>query len=329
MIDLAIVGLGRWGRVLVESVQGRSDAVRFTHAVTGTPAHAADYCRAHGLELRPTLEEVLADSGVHGVVLATPHSLHEAQVIAAAAAGKAVFCEKPFTLTVAAAERAVAAAERAGIVLAVGHNRRFLPALRRMHGWIEEGRIGRALHVEGNISSHVGGRYAPDSWRLDTEESPAGGMAGAGIHLVDAMIHLLGPIAEVQAQSFRLAHDVPLDDTTSMLFRFESGATGYLATLTATAPTFRLQVFGEAGSLELRSPTVLEHVPLGGERTLWTFPAVDIERAQLEAFASAIAGGPAFPVPLDEVVAGIRAFEAVPVSATEHRRILLDRTPIT
>lgn len=323
MINLAIIGLGRWSRVLVDAVQDRSETVRFTHGVARTPANAEAYALAKGIALAPSLDAVLADPAVDGVVLATPHSQHEAQVVAAAAAGKHVFCEKPFTLTAASAARAIDAVTRAGVVLAVGHNRRFLPAIERMHAMIGEGRLGRLLHVEGNMSAHVGARYREGMWRVDPTESPAGGMAGSGIHLIDAMIHLLGPITEVQAQSHRVVHDIPFDDTTNMLFRFASGATGYLVALTATAPTTRLQVFGDAGSLELRGRTVLEHVPVLGERTTWTFPEVDIERAELEAFAAAIAGGQPFRVPLDEVLAGIEVFEAVPLSAADRslRRI--------
>ncbi|TVQ28898.1 MAG: gfo/Idh/MocA family oxidoreductase, partial [Geminicoccaceae bacterium] len=172
MIDLAIVGLGRWGRVLVDSVQGQSERVRFTKAATRTPANAEGYAAAKGLALVQDLDALLADPTVDGIVLATPHSQHAAQVIQAAAAKKPVFCEKPFTLTRESAAAAVAAATEAGIVLAVGHNRRFLPAVQRMHALIAEGAIGKLLHVEGNMSGHVGQRYKAGMWRVDPSESP-------------------------------------------------------------------------------------------------------------------------------------------------------------
>src|SRR5437016_14213154 len=98
MIDAAIVGLGRWGRTLVEAVQGKSDKLRFTRAVSRNPGRLQDAAARYRLELVSELDAVLADPGIDAVVLASPHSLHCEQIVAAATAGKAVFCEKPLTL---------------------------------------------------------------------------------------------------------------------------------------------------------------------------------------------------------------------------------------
>src|SRR5215472_13977865 len=103
MIDAAIVGLGRWGKALVEAVQGKSQSLRFTHAVSRDPDNLSDYAAEHRLELAGALEPVLANPAIAAVVLAT-HSLHYQQILAVAAAGKAVFCEKPLTLRKAEAE---------------------------------------------------------------------------------------------------------------------------------------------------------------------------------------------------------------------------------
>src|SRR5262249_16869282 len=98
MIRAAIVGLGRCGRSLVASVQGKTKGRRFGLAHTRTRATAEDFCRGRGLALVDSYEQVLADPNVDAVVLATPHSLHESQIIAAAAAGKHIHVEKPITL---------------------------------------------------------------------------------------------------------------------------------------------------------------------------------------------------------------------------------------
>ena len=130
MIRAAIVGLGSWGKTLVGSVQGphnHSDDIRFTTACTRTPANAQDYCREHGMQLTANYESILADRDIDAVVLATPNSLHESQITQAAAAGKHIYVEKPFTLTLASARAAVAAVTRAEVTLAVGLNRRFHP----------------------------------------------------------------------------------------------------------------------------------------------------------------------------------------------------------
>jgi predicted dehydrogenase len=314
MIRLAIVGPGRWGRVLTESVQGISEAVRFTHAVARSPAKAAAWCAAQDIQLSDNFDAILANADLDGVVLTTPHSQHAEQIAVGAAAGKNIFCDKPVTLTRASAEIAMQAVRASGVVFAAGHNRRFLPAVSRMKTMIAGGDLGRILHVEGNMSGHVGTRYTSDMWRVDPVESPSGGLAGSGIHVIDTMIHLLGPIAAVTAQSDRLVHQVELDDTTSMLFRFENRATGYLTAMTATMPIFRIQVFGEKGGLELRGETDLTWTPVEGVRKSWAFPSVSTERLQLEAFASAISSGTSYSISLDDVVNGVAAFEAVSTS---------------
>ncbi|MEM6741284.1 MAG: Gfo/Idh/MocA family oxidoreductase [Pseudomonadota bacterium] len=314
MIRLALIGPGRWGRILAEAVVGVSDIVTVTHAVARSPAKAAAWCARHGIALSDDYAALLADPAVHGVILATPHSQHAEQIAAAAAARKPVFCEKPVTLTRVSAEAAMAAMRAAGLPFAAGHNRRFLPAIAQMKEMIERGDLGTILHVEGNMSGHVGARYTPDMWRVDPVESPAGGLAGSGIHVIDAMIHLLGPITAVTAQSDRLVHEIALDDTTAMLLRFASRATGYLTAMTATAGIFRLQVFGERGWLELRGETELTLSPVDGVRTVWTFPAVATERLQLEAFARSIQTGDPFPISLDDVINGVAVFEGVSAS---------------
>ena len=120
MLRMAIVGMGSWGQALVESVQGKSEHLKFTAGYTRTAAKAADFCREHGIRQAASYEEILADRNIDGVLLATPNSQHSQQVVQAAAAGKHVFCEKPFTLNAAAARTAIEAARKAGIVLGVG-----------------------------------------------------------------------------------------------------------------------------------------------------------------------------------------------------------------
>ena len=124
----------------MESVQGVSDGIQFVAAASRT--HSDDhrqFAQAHGLTLHPTYEAVLADPQVDAVVLATPHSLHSEQVIAAAQAKKHVFCEKPFALTKADAEAAVSATRHAQVTLGLGYNRRFHPEMVKLRSRIRGG----------------------------------------------------------------------------------------------------------------------------------------------------------------------------------------------
>ena len=178
MQRLALVGPGRWGRILVESVQGVSKTVIFTQAVARSPAKAAEWCAAQGIALSDDLTTVLSDPQIDGVVLATPHSQHKDQIMQVAQAGKDLFCEKPIALTLADAKTALQEVKNAGIVFAAGHNRRFLPVVERMKTMVTSGDLGTILHIEGNMSSHVGFDeiYTSDMWRVAPGESPAGGV---------------------------------------------------------------------------------------------------------------------------------------------------------
>ena len=177
MIRAAIVGLGRWGRSLVASVQGKTEDISFVAAQTRTRATAEDFCRTHGIALRDRYEEVLADPAIDAVVLATPHSAHESEVLAAAAAGKHIHVEKPITLDRASADRAVAAARKAGVVLAVGFNRRFHPAVTAIRERLRSGELGHVVSMVAQHTTSTGQFIGPDNWRAAPAEAPASASA--------------------------------------------------------------------------------------------------------------------------------------------------------
>jgi len=327
MLRCAIVGLGRWGQCLVDSCQSEGrpvgDEIRFTHAVAHSPDKHKEYCTNQHLVLTDDYKNVLAVSDVDAVVLATPHSQHFTQITDAAVAGKHVFVEKPFTLGQEDAASAATSASDAGIVLAVGHNRRFLPALIDLRSMIDNGDLGIVTHMEGNFSGPFGLDYDQTMWRASATESPAGGMTAMGIHIVDALIYLGGPISKVSAQSFGEVLDVEMDDTTSAMMRFENGASALLSTLCATARQWRLQVFGTKGWAQLRDHHVLDFCPAGQlQADTKTYPETDIERAELEAFAAACRGDIEYSVTLSEAVHGIAVQDAIIESATADSALL-------
>jgi predicted dehydrogenase len=329
MIQAAIVGLGTWGQHLVGAVQGQSDVIRFTAGATRTPGKAADFCSKNRIRLLSTYENLLADPGVDAVVLATPHSTHGEQIIAAAEARKHVFVEKPLGLSRAECERAVAACAEHKVTLAVGYNWRFQPALREIKRMLEDGRLGRLLHIEGSFCGPSAYRFRREHWRQDRDEVPAGGMTGRGVHVVDAMLYLAGRIDSVVAQSSRRVQDFGADDTTSMLFRFASGATGYLGTVIATAETWRMQVFGsngwaEVGDVEHLSTWTLRTCLLDRANlsvkyppTTTNFQNISTERAELEHFARAAQERRPLAVPGGDEVHNVAVLEAIVRSARD------------
>jgi len=325
VIRAAIVGMGRWGQNLVECTQGKTDKIRFTVGVARTPEKAKAFAAAHGLRLVSAYEAVLADPDVDAVVLATPHTQHAEQVTAAARAGKHVFTDKPFALTRASAEAAVRACADAKHVLAVGFNWRYQPALREIRRMVHDGRLGRLLHIEGNFNGPSVYRFPREHWRQQAEEGPAGGMTGRGVHVVDAMLYLAGPVASVVAQSERLTLDYGLDDTTSMLFKFASGSTGYLGTVIATAEGWRMQVLGSKGWAKVGSIPHLHTWSLttcmvNAQPTVIDYPQTSTERLELEGFADAIEGRAPYACPPEDALHGVAVLEAIVKSARTGQR---------
>jgi predicted dehydrogenase len=315
MLRVAICGAGHWGTRLIESVYGRSEKLAFTIAVTRDPAGKQELKSRFGLALTTRYEDVLADKKIDAVVLATPHSQHADEIVAAARAGKHVFVEKPFTLTLRGAEGAIAACREAGITLHVGFNRRYAPAYADMQARIAAGEIGTLRHVEGHFSGPPSYQTEPGNWRSNQIESPAGAMTARGVHVLDSMLHLAGSVARVFAFSERLQHTIDVEDTTACTLRFASGATALLATLHAASKIYRIHAFGSTGALEMRSETELLVSDLDGGIERIVHAAVDKERAELEDFVDAVVQGRRFVIAPEEIVNGVAATEAIAESA--------------
>ncbi len=318
MINAAIVGLGGWGQVLVKSVQGKSDRIRFTTGVTRTPARAEEFCRKHDIALGGDYVAMLADPAIDAVVLATPHTGHAKEIVAAAEAGKHVFSEKPFTLTAAEAETALEALSSRGLKVGLGHNRRFAPNTIELKRLLEAGELGRPVQIEGqfaaNLARHEG------TWRSSRTESPVGGMTSLGVHLVDIFIHLFGRIAEVETWSRRVAMPFDIDDSTSVLLAFDDGRIGSLGTVGATASLWHVRVLATDGWAELREQNRLERQMLDGthDARQWpglAYPSYETVGAGLEAFADEVEGVAPFPITPDEIRHAVAVFEAIVRSA--------------
>jgi predicted dehydrogenase len=331
MINAAIVGLGWWGRTLVESVQG-SDHMRFVAGATRTVSpEVKAFAETHKLRLAENFEAILKDPSIQAVVLCTPHSMHAQQVVAAAQVGKHVFCEKPFALTKSDAERAVEATRKAGVALGLGYNRRFHPEMMKLRERIRSGGLGTVLHVEATMTFANALLLKPTQWRAHRDETPCGGLTPMGVHAIDGMIDLCGPIDHLYCQSFRRVVEIDSDDTTSILFRMKEGMSGYLGTLTATGPGFSFQVFGSKGSVRMEGMThvagasseerrtrlfgTCKFQPAKGEAEVWQAETLDIGRVTLDAFAKAASGGPVFPIPVEQMIHGASVTEAVVRSA--------------
>jgi predicted dehydrogenase len=294
-------------------VQGKSEKIRFVHGVSFEPDSVRDYAKEKGFTLSTTLEAALADPQVQVVWLATPHSTHRKLVEQVAAAGKPVFCEKPFALKYADALAMVDACKKAGVPVGVGQNKRFWPSMVELRRVVASGVLGRVLHIEGHYSNENSSNFfAP--WRDLPSETPGAGMTGTGIHILDAFTNLTGPTAEVNAQfvSTREGHD-PLD-TISVLFKFANGVSGFLGAVRPSPIYWRVHVFGDKGSAEALGETEVVTRLSGGKTERKEFPKVDSLLAEIEHFADAVNGKAPYPITPDEIINTIGAFEAITTS---------------
>jgi predicted dehydrogenase len=321
MLDVAMVGLGRWGQTILNSVQGKSERIRIVHGVSKEPEIAGPLAQRYGFRLSTDLQDALADPAVKAVLLATPHSLHVEQVRMVAAAGKPVWCEKPLALTRAEAARAIAAVEQARVPIGTGNNKRCFASMRELARIVRSGELGGIMHIEGHFSNEHSTRVS-GGWRDDPAESPGLGMTGAGLHVIDAFVNLAGPFRSVHARSVSRKSPPDPRDAIAGLVEFESGATGLFATVRAAPMFWRIHVFGTSGSAEARGEDELIVAKIGGAAEHRTFAHVDSLRVLLDSFADAAEGTAPFPVTPAQMLDVIGAFEAALTSLAEGRPVV-------
>jgi predicted dehydrogenase len=242
-VRLGVVGIGWFGGVLTESVKA-SGVAEVIACYARSEETRSTFADKHGCRAVGDVDEMLGDPDVDGLLIATPHSTHVDLAVRAAEAGKHVFVEKPLALTVADTRRAADAAERAGVVLQAGHNRRRQPANRRIKAMIDAGDLGTVLQLEGVHTA--GGGHKPDlpGWRRDPAECPFGGMTALGVHTVDTFHYFIGPSKRVTAFSTRLAGFNDLDEATTVLLEYEAGPIASINTTYFAPSVVSLSVLG-------------------------------------------------------------------------------------
>lgn len=318
MLRIAFVGTGWWGKELAKAAASLPERFVIAGCTALTEPERAQFCAAFGGRSYPSYDAVLADGSVDAVLLATPHTAHAPQIIAAAAAGKHVFCEKPLTLTVTTAQQAIGACEAKGVTLGIGHNRRYSRVARTMKAMIEAGACGRILHIEANYSSPGATRLAPGQWRAQREEAPGGGIAPMGLHMIDTLTWLAAPIVRLASICKRQVVAVDIDDTSATLFELENGATGSLGCVFACPMVSYLRLYGTKANLEARDNFAeLAIEPLAPDQPLvrHRFGIDDTLPAELLAFAEACEGGADFPVRPAEALHNVAVMAAIAASA--------------
>jgi predicted dehydrogenase len=332
MLNAAIVGLGWWGKILTQTL-ANSDKITVAKLLDVDADAGAAFAAERGIEFTTDYPALLADDNIDAVILATPHSLHEEQIIAAAGAGKHIFCEKPFCLNRASALRAMEAVEKAGVQVAIGHERRFEPPIMDAMALARDGKLGALMHIEANFSHDIFAVLDDTNWRLKTDESPAGGLTATLIHLMDLSISLFGQPDRVLASVECHGGVVKNGDTLTAQVKFENGCTASLNAFTHTPFFSRLAVFGSDGWVEIRDKAHVQ-APEGwffttcfkdGKAETVEYEVATPVLSNLECFADAVAGTGAYPNTPEQIVRNVSLLEAIVKSTSTEQIIRIER----
>lgn len=322
MLRTAVIGLGWWGKQIIECVD-RSDVIDVVACVDIDPDAVRAFTEARGLPLLDNYEAALEDDSIEAVILVTPHALHEAQVVAAAAAGKQIFCEKPLALDGAAAKRMIAACDEQNIVLGIGHERRYEPALEEIKRRADAGELGNLLHIEINVSYRlIAGNFKP-GWRNDPKQAPAGALTALGVHMTDWMQTIAGPVKDLYAGTADRSDDYPGSDVLAVHFNFASGVTGYMCNIATTPFYQRITVFGDKAWAEDREtthvsdpePACLTWRGLAPELYTRTYKNPDVVLKNLNEWATAATGDGHYRFTAEENLHNVQILEAIVKSA--------------
>jgi predicted dehydrogenase len=321
-LRVACIGMGWWSDVLAAAVQ-RSGKLKivacYTRSEQKRQAFAAKYqCRAAA-----SYETILADPEVEAIINTTPNDVHLATTRAAAAAGKHVFLDKPIANTVSDGRAISDICSAAGVVLALGYQRRRESQFRFIRKQIDDGVFGKLVNAEANISRDRLGQFDPGSWRYQAKGMPGGVMLQIGIHYTDVLEYLMGPVKAVSGRLAQLVLPGDNPDVASLILEHENGALSTLNASYASASEYYLMnIYGKDASAYYEMHNGLRLLKRGADGPV-AVPCAknDTIVEELEEFAAAVrgdgepeAGGGYATTSLAVVRAGI-------LSAREGRRV--------
>jgi predicted dehydrogenase len=290
-VRVGCVGIGWWSDVLADAA-GRSGALEIVSCYTRSEQKRQAFAAKYGCDAAPGYEAMLEDRRVEAVINTTPNSVHLETTRAAAQAGKHVFLDKPIANTIADARALTACCRRAGVVLALGYQRRRESHFRWVRQQIDAGEFGRMVNAEANISRDRLGKIDLTSWRYTAEGMPGGVMLQIGIHYTDVLEYLMGPIKAVSGRSAQLVLPGDNPDVASLMLEHENGALSTLnASYASAAEYYLMNVYGKEASAHYDVDHGLRFVKRGaqGARQV-SCPASDPIASELAEFARAVRG---------------------------------------
>ena len=244
-VKVASIGMGWWSDVLADAIK-RSGKLEIVACYTRSPEKREAFAAKYGCRAAPSYEAVLEDRGIEAIINTTPNNVHCETTCAAARAGKHVFLDKPIANTIADARKLTRACREAGVVLALGYQRRKESHFRWVRRQIDDGAFGTLVNAEANISRDRLGQFDLNSWRYTAEGMPGGVMLQIGIHYADVLAYLMGPIKAVRGSLAQLVLPGENPDVASLILEHQNGAISTLNACYASASEYYLMnIYGK------------------------------------------------------------------------------------
>lgn len=328
-LRVGIVGCGAISRNHLEAFAA-ADGAEVTVVCDIDPDRARRTAEEHGIPHAVSSVDDLLSIGVDAISVCTPHPTHEAVVLAAAATGVHVLCEKPIAVDLDAARRMTAACDAAGVQLGVLFQRRFWPDARQMKADLVADRLGEPILGQCTVLLHrEPSYYSATPWRGTWASDGGGVLMTQAVHYIDLLIWMLGDPVEVSGKIATFSHDIEVEDTAVATVTFASGALATINATTAadTALGARVQVTASSGStraiLEFPEGTDGRAVMTAEKGTVTTtpdYPSELVANADLRTINGALI--PHHTAQVADFVGAVRADRAPSVTGHDATRSL-------
>ena len=304
----------------------KTDQINIVSCYTRSEDKRNAFAKKYACAAAPSYEAILADKNIDAIINTTPNSVHKETTIAAAQAGKHVFLDKPIANTLADGRALTEACRKAGVVLGMGYQRRREGQFRWIKQQIDAGIFGKLVNAESNISRDRLGKIDLSSWRYQAAGMPGGVMLQIGIHYVDVLTYLMGPVKAVSGRSAQLVLPGDNPDVASLILEHENGALSTVNASYASASEYYLMnIYGKDASAYYDLHTGLRWLKRGEDQpTPVSPPKIDTFVDQLEEWAAAVRGVGAPEVDGEKAVLSLAVMRAGIRSAQEGRRIEIE-----
>src|SRR3954466_9496797 len=321
-VRVACLGMGWWSDVLADAIK-RSGKMTIAACYSRSPEKREAFAKKYGCKAAGSYEEILQDKSIQAIINTTPNATHLETTRAAAAAGKHVFLDKPIANTIADARALTKACRDAKVILALGYQRRRESHFRFVKQQIQEGKFGKLVNAEANISRDRLGKIDLNSWRYQAQGMPGGVMLQIGIHYTDVLTYLMGPVKAVRGQFAQLVLPGDNPDVASLILEHESGALSTLNASYASASEYYLMnIYGKDATAYYDMHGGLRLLKRGEDKPAPVSTATnDTFVEELEEFAAAVRGGPKPEVGGEYATESLAVVRAGILSAREGRRV--------